>query len=123
LLAAAVAPLVAIDAMIAPEPAAQSGATHRSFCLPVRDHTARRVCAQRDALRSDRERHERNFCGRSKKFSTEPNTGPSDCRPRIAGDDSIAANLPPHFETEELGRSKRPTKRRRVAMKGGRGER
>jgi hypothetical protein len=33
LLAAAVAPLAAIDAMIAPEPAAQSGVTHRSFCL------------------------------------------------------------------------------------------
>src|SRR5207244_11248137 len=109
--------------MIAPEPAAQAAPpTVHSVFPRAGSHRAPRLRAARRVAQRPR-RHERNFCGRSKTFSTEPNTGPSDCRPRIAGDDSIAANLPPHFETEELGRSKRTTKRRRVAMKGGRGER
>jgi hypothetical protein len=46
LLAAAVAPLAAIDAMIAPEPAAQSGVTHRSFCLSPCEITPRAAFAR-----------------------------------------------------------------------------
>src|SRR5258708_17512437 len=106
-----------------PPPAAQSGVTHRSFGLPPCEITPRAAFA-RSATRCAATGN-----GTNGTFAVDPkNSARTEHRAKRLsaedrGDDSIAANLPPHFETEGLGRSKRPTKRRRVAMKGGRGER
>src|SRR5262249_57939560 len=84
-------PLATIHATIMLKSAAPSAGATDSFFSLVRDHTARRVCAQRAALRSDREWHERNFPLQD--FAVRNRTGgQAIVAPRIAG--GKTASLP-----------------------------
>jgi len=62
--------------------------------FPMRDRTARRICARRYATGKQ---HERNFP--LQHLAARNRTGgQAIVAPRIAGKDSIAANLPPHSD-------------------------
>jgi rare lipoprotein A len=84
--------------------APSAGATDSFFSL-VRDHTARRVCAQRAALRSDREWHERNFPLQG--FAVRNRTGgQAIVAPRIAGERQHRCQSTAAFRGKSVGRLK-----------------